>query len=165
MLRLELNLKIETTGGIMSHWSSSAAQRFLEARRAKQLRDSKVLHDSEMLERKASSVWLELSEDFRRKCEEFNKEPGVGQVLFFDNSDPHELKIRCSEANKVLTITFINDLKVVRIKGLKESADFNFGVLEGTSNVGLFYAGREPRATDDIATAAMDMFLAEQYTK
>ncbi len=150
----------------MSHWSRSSAQRFIDQRNAKRVEDAKVLYDQSMIKLKAPEVWDLLSKCFERNCTEFNAEPGVGNLLYFDCTDPHRLKISRTDTQALLTVTFIPSLYAVTIAGLTKDERFRFDVISETSDVGLFrtkelFHTEEVSAVspDDIASAALDMFL------
>ena len=113
-----------------------AAQRFIDQRNAKQTQDAKVLHDQEMIELKAPEVWDRLSEEFARKCTEFNSEPGVGNTLSLNRTEDRTLTIRRADTDAKLTITFL-PFYIVRVCGVTGPAEFKFEVIAGTSEVGL----------------------------
>ena len=144
----------------MSHWSKSAAQRFIEQRSTKSTEAAKVLHDQEMIQLKAPELWDQLSEEFSRKCKEFNSEPEVGNLLSFDGSDTRELKIARSDTGATLIVAFL-PFYTVTVQGLKDRGEFKFQVVPGTSEVGLFNSKEQLLAPDVIATVSLDMFLTD----
>jgi hypothetical protein len=162
----ELTLRFHTRESTMSDWSRDAAQKFIAQKREKPVQDEMVLHNEDIIKRKAPEVWDKLSEEFDRKCSEFNSELEISNVLAFDRTDPYELEITRTDTHARLTVTFIPELQTVTVKGLKESRDFRFEVFSGTSEVGLFHAESGTNNCtlsfiEEIPTELLDVFLAD----
>ena len=149
----------------MSNWSKSAAKRFIDLRDARQTQDEKVSHEQKMVELQAPEIWEELCKAFDRKCTEFNSEPGVGNILSFERTGLDELRITRSDTHTTMSVTFLRPFYSLGWDVMKEPGSFRFEVIDGTSDVGLFYTKKGTNiatssSTEEIATLALDAFTA-----
>lgn len=149
----------------MSNWSKSAAKRFIDHRDRKQSQDEKVLHDQKLVELNAPKIWEELSKAFDQKCTEFNSEPGVGNILSFERIGLDEFRVTRSDTHAMMNVTFLRPFYSIGWDVMPEPGSFRFEVIEGTSDVGLFYTKKDPNiatqlSTEHIATIALDVFVA-----
>ena len=149
----------------MSNWSRRAAKLFIDQRDTKQTQDEKVLHEQKMVELKAPEIWEELCKAFDQKCTEFNSEPGVGNILSFERTGLDEFRIIRSDTHAMMNVTFLRPFYSVGWDVMPEPGSFRFEVIEGTSDVGLFYTKKGANiatqlSTEHIATIALDFFIA-----
>jgi hypothetical protein len=157
-MKLELVLRLDTGGNVMSQWSSSAAKRFIDNKKAKQTENAKVLHDQEMVELKSPTIWDQLCEEFSRRCTEFNSEPGVGKILSVSRAESSALTISRADTDAKMTVTLL-PFHVVAVKGIKEPENFTFKVIAGTSDVALFNSRGELMLPEEISRIGLEMFL------
>jgi len=150
----------------MSNWSRSAAKRFINLRDAKQTQDEKDSHDQELVELKAPEIWEELCKAFDQQCTEFNTEPGVGNILSFERTGLDGFRITRSDTHATMNVTFLRPFYSLGWDLMKEPGSFRFEVIEGTSDVGLFYTKKGTNVAtysspEAIATTALDVFIAK----
>jgi hypothetical protein len=158
-------MRLNTGGNSMSDWSSNAAKRFINIRETKQAKEETVAHEQKMVELKAPEIWEELYKAFDRKCTEFNSEPGVGNILSLERTGLDEFRITRSDTHATMTVTFLRPFYSIGWDILKEPGSFKFDVIDGTTDVGLFYRKGDTNITtystnEDIATMGLDVFLA-----
>jgi hypothetical protein len=78
----------------MSDWSKRAAQQVQINREARFVQDKKVLLDDEVCKRRTPEIWTELVAMFSQKCDEFNSEPGMANILVLIPDSGYKFSIR-----------------------------------------------------------------------